>query len=32
MRLERGDADRVVPATFGATKDRDIFEDIHFAQ
>ena len=32
MGLEGDDADRVVPATFGATDDSDIFEDVHFAQ
>ena len=32
VRLKRGDGHRVVPATFGATENCEIFENIHFAQ
>ena len=32
MRLERGDGHRIVPATFGTTEDREVFEHIHLAQ
>ncbi|HET8721868.1 MAG TPA: hypothetical protein VFM24_07560, partial [Nitrospira sp.] len=30
--LEPGGSHRVVPAAFGAAKNREIFEDVHFAQ
>lgn len=32
MRLERGDGHRIMPATFGTTEDREVFEHIHLAQ
>lgn len=32
MSLERGDGYRIVPTTFGTTKDGEVFEHIHLSQ
>ena len=32
MSLERGDGHRIVPTTFGTTKDGEVLEHIHLSQ